>query len=195
LISRQPGVACSGAYSSADEVPGNVPAKEKTLWLVNRSLPEKDGTDFIREIDAQAAQSCGLFYSIHEDSEQLFATSPGGAVAYLFRRTAANRILEPLLGQMSAILPLSFKKVSSLARHYFHSSIAAALPAEPVLHLEKLTHREHEILQLLSKGLLDKEIADKLRISIWTVHGHVKKIFRKLQVHSRTEAVVTYLQK
>ena len=59
----------------------------------------------------------------------------------------------------------------------------------------KLTPREKEILDHLSKGYLDKEIAHALGISVWTVHGHLKKIFEKLQVHSRTEAVVKYLQK
>lgn len=58
-----------------------------------------------------------------------------------------------------------------------------------------LTPREHEVLALLSKGELAKEIASSLGISIWTVHGHVKNIFEKLGVHTRTEAVVKYLQK
>jgi len=61
--------------------------------------------------------------------------------------------------------------------------------------MAKLTHREHEVLALLSKGYVDKEIADSLRISIWTVHGHVKNIFEKLGVHTRTEAVIKFLQK
>jgi DNA-binding CsgD family transcriptional regulator len=70
------------------------------------------------------------------------------------------------------------------------------LPAGPsALELARLTPREHEILALLSKGALAKEIADALGISIWTVHGHIKSIFEKLGVHSRTEAVVKFLQK
>jgi len=70
------------------------------------------------------------------------------------------------------------------------------MPSGPsALSMAKLTPREHEILALLAKGDLAKEIAESLGISIWTVHGHVKSIFEKLDVHTRTEAVVKFLQK
>ena len=72
-------------------------------------------------------------------------------------------------------------------------------PAAPVSsaapELALLTTREQEILELLGKGYLDKEIASVLRISAWTVRGHLKSIFERLRVHNRTEAVVKYLQK
>jgi DNA-binding NarL/FixJ family response regulator len=60
--------------------------------------------------------------------------------------------------------------------------------------LAKLTRREREVLVLLSKGRMDKEIAQAMGISIWTVHGNIKNIFKRLQVHNRTEAVIQYLQ-
>ena len=79
--------------------------------------------------------------------------------------------------------------------HYFQQ-LSALLPSGPPFwKLAKLTPREQEILALLSKGDLVKEIAGKLGISNWTVQGHVKSIFEKLHVHSRTEAVVKYLQR
>ena len=59
----------------------------------------------------------------------------------------------------------------------------------------KLTDREHEIMNLLSRGCVDKEIADALQISIWTVHGHLKRIYEKLGVHTRTEAAIKFLDK
>ena len=61
--------------------------------------------------------------------------------------------------------------------------------------LAKLTPRENEVLLLLSKGGVDKEIAQAMGISVWTVHGHIKKIFERLSVHTRTEAVIRYLEK
>ena len=73
--------------------------------------------------------------------------------------------------------------------------VSALLPSgQPFWKLAKLTPREHEILVFLSKGDLVKEIAGTLRISTWTVRGHVKRIFEKLEVHTRTEAVIKYLQ-
>ena len=61
--------------------------------------------------------------------------------------------------------------------------------------LAKLTRREREVLELLSKGCVDKEIAQAMGISVWTVHGHIKKIFKRLNVRTRTEAVIRYLEK
>ena len=85
--------------------------------------------------------------------------------------------------------------IADRIREYFQAT-AASLPTGSLAQvLTTLTQREHEILGLLSKGQPDKEIADLLRISTWTVHGHLKKIFEKLGVHNRTEAVLAYLHK
>jgi DNA-binding NarL/FixJ family response regulator len=80
-------------------------------------------------------------------------------------------------------------------KRYFQGLFELPVTGEPLRDLADLTNREHEILICLSKGFTDKEIADALSISVWTVHGHVKRVFEKLGVHSRTEAVIKYLQK
>jgi DNA-binding NarL/FixJ family response regulator len=78
---------------------------------------------------------------------------------------------------------------------YFKSTIASIPIGSPARQSSHLTQREQEVLALLSKGQSDKEIAEWLRISIHTVHEHVRNIFEKLRVHNRTEAVVKFLQK
>ncbi len=91
--------------------------------------------------------------------------------------------------------PLSPELIAARVREYFQH-LVATLPSGPsALDVARLTPREQEILALLAKGDLAKEIAESLGISIWTVHGHVKSIFEKLNVHTRTEAVVKFLQK
>ncbi len=91
--------------------------------------------------------------------------------------------------------PLTREKIASHIRDYFQR-LSAPLPAGSSSgKLAKLTPCEHEVLAFLSKGFPDKETADSLRISIWTVNGHVKNIFKKLGVHSRTGAVVKFLKK
>src|SRR5205823_59294 len=87
------------------------------------------------------------------------------------------------------------EEITNSVRSYFEEAVTS-LPVGGSAHqLTKLTLREHEILALLSKGHPDKEIAELLHISTWTVHGHLKKIFEKLGAHNRTDAVVKYLHK
>ena len=141
-----------------------------------------------------APKVAGLIFSIYEDCDELFKCAPGGAASYLFRRTLPTRILEPIAEPPERRF-LSRENIVDRIRQYFQATVAS-LPAGSLAQvLTTLTQREHEILGLLSKGQPDKEIADLLRISTWTVHGHLKKIFEKLAVHNRTEAVLTYLHK
>jgi len=82
----------------------------------------------------------------------------------------------------------------SAVKAYFKEVLRARLDGGTSA-LARLTPRENDVLVLLAKGCVDKEIAQVLGISIWTVHGHIKKIFERLQVRTRTEAVVRYLEK
>jgi DNA-binding NarL/FixJ family response regulator len=135
-----------------------------------------------------------VLYSVYEDSEQLFKATPGGASGYLLKRTAPGQLLAPLslIPQASA---MRSEQIARSVRRYFQNLIES-WPAEASSpDLARLTHREQQVLNLMAKGHVDKEIADALGISVWTVHGHVKNIFEKFGVHSRTEAVVKYLHK
>jgi len=131
---------------------------------------------------------------VYEDSAELFRTTPGGAGIYVLRRTPPNGFLEPLrepLGQEYC----SNREVAAQIRQYFQKELVNTTPVGPVRPLARLTGREQEVLTLLSQGYRDKNIADLLAISAYTVHEHVRNIFEKLNVHNRTEAVVRFLQK
>jgi DNA-binding NarL/FixJ family response regulator len=157
-------------------------------------MSETSGAAFLEEIKVIAPKLTPVVFSAYEDADQLFKSAPGGASGYLFRRTAPNCILEPVIKGLGQMIPGRESTATSI-RNYFAESISS-LPVGGAVHqLANLTPREHEILALLSKGHPDKEIADLLRISTWTVHGHLKKIFEKLGAHNRTDAVVKYLHK
>jgi DNA-binding NarL/FixJ family response regulator len=131
---------------------------------------------------------------VYEDSDQLFKATPGGASSYLLKRTTPDKLLDPIAGP-SGEKHFSSELIAFRVRQYFRKVIDSLPVGDASPDLAKLTQREQEILNLLSKGYVDKEIAEALRISIWTVHGHMKNIFEKLGVHTRTEAVVKYLHK
>ncbi len=190
--SRQPGFCCVAAYSNLAEALREITRQRVDFVLVNNALPDQPGAACFEALQKSRPGILGLLYSVFEDSDHLFKSTPGGAAGYLLKRTPAHRLFDPLAETSG---PLAREIVAARIREYFQG-LVAAMPAGPsALEMARLTPREHEILALLAKGDLAKEIADSLGISIWTVHGHVKRIFEKLHVHTRTEAVVKFLQK
>ena len=171
-----------------------IPRRPFQLVLVNHGLPDMSGDRFLEKLKVVAPQLPGLIYSVYEDSDQLFRSTPGGASGYLLKRTPPEQMLEPVRGLLSQGILFPQQMVQQV-RQYFQNATALLQSGGEVHEIDKLTPREKEILGHLSKGYLDKEIAHTLGISVWTVHGHLKNIFEKLQVHSRTEAVVKFLQK
>ena len=116
---------------------------------------------------------------------------PGGY--FLLRRQP--RQLFDAISPLARDPKLSPRLLKREIEKYFQSLFDLPERAEMEQELANLTNREREILLCLSKGFSDKQIADALNISVWTVHGHMKNVFEKLGVHSRTEAVIKFLQK
>ncbi len=123
----------------------------------------------------------------------MFALAPAGASGYVLKRTAPEHILEPVQGALSGGR-VPAETLLQTSQSCFQRLLQSG-PTEKVSNRPaQLTQREQDVLNLMSKGHSDKEIAPALGISTWTVHEHVKPIFEKLQVHSRTEAVLACLQ-
>ncbi len=193
-IDQQDGFCCNTTFQSAAVALKETPRCPIQLLLANQSLVDLPGALCLEQLKTIAPKVAGLIFSIYEDCDELFKCAPGGAASYLFRRTLPTRILEPI-SPIAERQFLSHEMIADRIRQYFQATVGS-LPAGSLAQvLTTLTQREHEILGLLSKGQPDKEIADLLHISTWTVHGHLKKIFEKLGVHNRTEAVLTYLHK
>ena len=189
---RQDGFRCDVALAAAAEVLREIPRRRVDLVLANHDLPDEVSLACFEEMQRVRPGLVVLSYSVFTDSDQLFKSTPGGAAVYMLKRTAPNRLFEPIAELTGT---LTHEQIASHVRNYFHQ-LSAMLPSGPPFwKLAKLTPREKEVLALLSKGDLVKEIAGALGISIWTVQGHVKSIFEKLNVHSRTEAVIKYLQR
>ncbi len=193
-INQQEGFCCDTTFTSAEAILREAPRHPIQLLLANQSLADLPGPVCLAQLRTIAPKIAGVVFSIYEDCDQLFKCAPGGAASYVFRRTLPTRILEPIADAAERQF-LSRETIADRIRRYFQATVAS-LPAGSLAQaLTTLTQREHEILGLLSKGQPDKEIAELLHISTWTVHGHLKKIFEKLGVHNRTEAVLTYLHK
>jgi DNA-binding NarL/FixJ family response regulator len=193
-INHMDGFRCVAAHGSAAEALRESTRRRVHLALVSHSLADRPGTVFLAEMKASVPETCGLLYSVYEDSEELFRTTPGGAGTYILRRTTPTRFLEPIEERLKQGRLLG-EEMAPAVWQYFKDSLSSMPVGGTARQLANLTQREHEVLALLSKGQPDKEIADQLGISIYTVHEHVRNIFDKLGAHNRTEAAVKFLQK
>jgi len=168
-------------------------AHQPKLVLLNRSLAERMGVAFAGGLTVLSSGVRALTYSVSLDGDHMFVSTPGGAEGYMLKRVPPANILDPLLeaGKL-AVTPAEDPLVPVKT---FFKGLLRPRATQHSDALSKLTPRENEVLLLLSKGCVDKEIAQAMAISVWTVHGHIKKIFERLGVRTRTEAVIRYLEK
>jgi DNA-binding NarL/FixJ family response regulator len=193
-VNRQAGFVCTATYGSAKDALGEIPGRAPNLALVDSSSRDLAAVEFLNKLRRLIPDLSIIFFTTYEDSDQLFKATPGGASGYLLKRTSPERLFEPLIGAPEDG-DLSVDRIALRVRRYFQTLVESLSALESAPDKTKLTPREHDILSLLSKGYLDKEIAAALGISLWTVHGHLKKIYNKLGVHTRTEAAIRYLHK
>ena len=198
LTNQAPGFVCRRSVPDIASLRELGQADEPGLLLVNRGLPGFSG----EELDAcfkQRFPGCPVVaFSTFEDSEQLFNSTAGSHYGYYLHRTPPGQVLhllEEKIPSANRVLRLDTVSLSRWVRHYFKKQVdfLAGGPGEDTL--PHLTPREHQVMNHLCRGALDKEIAEWLHISAWTVHNHLKNIYEKLSVQNRTEAVMEYLQK
>lgn len=163
------------------------------LILLNHNMAGRLGFKSIGTIGSIQPGVPALTYSVHVDGDQMFVSTPGGANGYLVKRVKPNRLLEPILN-ITARSELMTEDFLLRVKYYFQELLQLPSSHDNSV-LTKLTRREREVLGLLSKGCVDKEIAQAMGISVWTVHGYIKRIFERLHVRTRTEAVIRYLEK
>lgn len=192
-VNQQVGFRCVTEFPDANAALTSLVRQPVSLLLVNQSLDGLSGAALLDRLHLLRPGIPGLIYAAYADSDRLFEATPGGAIGYLLKRTPPDRCLDPLAG--GPPIPTDRATFSLRALQWFQRQLGASASIGASGELARLTARELEILALLSKGFLDKEIAQSLNISVWTVHGHAKNIYEKLGVHSRTEAAVRYLQK
>ena len=177
----------AAAFASALEI------HKPQMVLLNRNLAGRIGFKSAGTISPIQPGVPALTYSVYVDGDQMFVSTPGGAGGYLAKRVKSDRLLEPIL---KVARPSELMTEDFLLRvKYYFQGLLQLRSGNDSLALAKLSRREREVLELLSKGCADKEIAQAMGISVWTVHGHLKKIFERLQVHTRIEAVIRYLEK
>jgi DNA-binding NarL/FixJ family response regulator len=191
-IDQQEGFA-SFSCGALESCPRLVALHKPRLVLLNRNLAGRSGFKSAGPPALIESGTTVVTYSAHADGDQMFASTPGGAGGYLIRRVKPDRLLEPIL-KVASPSELIHRDFLQSVKYYFQDLLQLdSTHDNPAL--ATLTQRERATLELLSKGCVNKEIAQAMGISPWTVHNHIKKIFERLNVRTRTEAVIRYLEK
>ena len=190
-VRRMDAFYCAASFSGMAPALAELRQNPVQLVLVNQNLTEQAGPDCLQELERDS-KLISVRYACYEDSDELFCKTPGGAGTYVLKRTSPTEFLEPLVRWFDT--GSSGDELTSFIWQYFRSACAAPASGNGKRSVT-LTQREHAVLAHLGKGFPDKEIADRLQISVYTVHGHLRNIFEKLGVHNRTEAVVKFFHK
>ena len=182
LIDGSPGFECVHVYADAEAALDNMPANEIDVVLMDINLPEMNGIDCMKALKPEMHHAQFMMYTVCDDDDNIFNALQSGASAYILKRTYPAQVLEAIRELHEGGSPMS----SEIARRVIHYMHNKGKKAEAV---ELLTERETEILDLLAKGYLYKEIATELFISTSTVKQHIHNIYGKLHVQTRTEAL------
>jgi|SRR5581483_1336088 len=182
ILNSSGDVKCIGAYRTGEEALKKVPAQMPDVVLMDIGLPGMSGIQCVAELRRVVPALRIIMVTVHEDTNQIFKALKAGASGYLSKSSPPEQLIEAVRDVYKGGSPMSSHIARKIVDH-FHS--AKPSPTET----ENLTQREREVLHLVARGLVYKEIANELNISITTVRSHIINICEKLHVRNRIEAV------
>lgn len=183
LFNWSEGYNCIGAFTCAEEAMQQIPLLQPDVALIDIGLPGKNGIELVEYLLEHSPRTLSIMCTAYDEDEKIFKALEAGAYGYILKSTSPVGIIDAVQLAMNGGSPMS----SQVARKVIASF---KKPAPDTTY--NLTQREQEVLGLLAKGMLYKEIADQLSISIDTVKSHCFKMYEKLHVSNRTEAVNKY---
>jgi DNA-binding NarL/FixJ family response regulator len=188
IIQFTDGFSLLGCYENTEDAINSIPNEIPDALLVDINLPGKSGIDCVSILKNKYPELLFLMCTSYDDDEKIFKSLEAGANGYILKSEGPGKIIEalkdlfeggsPMTGSIARKVVASFSKINQ-------SNTA----------LQALTKREVEILNLLSKGMLNKEVANQFNISTGTVKKHIQNIYEKLHVNTRVEAVNKYLKR
>lgn len=185
LIHQQTDILLLSSFSNAEDAINGIVAHQPDIVLMDINLPRMNGIECIEKIKDQCPNSQFMIFTIYENDDKIFDALAAGANGYILKKTPPEKIIESIKELHNGGSPMS-SQIARKVLTYFNKKTTK---------LTQLTNKENEILHLLSKGFLYKEIAAKLTISTGTVTQHVHHIYEKLHVSNKTEAINKFLGK
>jgi len=176
---------CVGVFSDVESAIPKVAQAKPDVAVVDINLPGLNGIECVRQLKSRIPATQFVMLTVYEDSNHIFDALAAGATGYLLKTTSREALLAALREVHAGGSPMS----SNIARKVVQN---LQQPKPTLLPTDELSKRENEVLALLAQGYLYKEIADTLGIGLETVNTYIRRIYEKLHVHSRAQAVARY---
>jgi DNA-binding NarL/FixJ family response regulator len=181
-LGNAPGLRCVGAHATGEEGLRDIPKENPDVVLMDINLPGMNGIQCVARLKERIPKIQVMMLTTYDEGDLIFDSLRAGANGYLLKNMPQKELVQAVQQVHAGGAPMSLQIARKVINH-FHKT-------KPASELEQLTARELEILRLLAKGHLYKEIADQLAISMSTVRTHISAVYEKLHVHSRTEAAM-----
>lgn len=185
-VNQATGFRCVGRHANAETALVQLPITKPAVVLMDINLPGTNGIECVRRLKPAMPETHFVMLTVYEDSDHIFDALAAGAVGYLVKQTPYDQLLKSLKEVCAGGSPMSGYIARKVVQ--FFQPDRQATPGTKVL-----TGRERQVLELLARGYLYKEITESLGITVPTVNAHVRSIYEKLQVHTRTQAVIRFL--
>lgn len=188
VIESAPDLRCVGVWSSAEEALPKIDAFRPQVVLMDINLPGMSGIEATSRIKEHLPATQVIMVTVYRDHDRIFAALKAGAAGYLLKRSTPEEVRQAIRDVSTGGAPMS----AEIARRVVEAFHQPAADRNGEGDFGKLSKRENEILEWLTKGLANKEIADRLAISVETVRVHLRRIYDKLHVESRLEAAMKF---
>ena len=185
IIEMADGYSLAGSYNSGEDALLKIPQIKPEVVLIDINLGGINGIEVVKLLKKNMTEVLFMMCTIYEEDEKIFEALIAGASGYILKKTAPDKLLTAIKELQDGGSPMSSQIARKVVTHFQNSSNKSMVNDS----LDLLSSREKEILEMLSKGLLYKEIAEKVFISPQTVRKHVYHIYEKLHVSNRIEAV------
>ncbi|MGA2174651.1 MAG: response regulator transcription factor [Verrucomicrobiota bacterium] len=188
LLNRSSRLRVVADYPDAESALADLVRHKPEVVLMDVKLPRMDGVECVRLLKGLLPTVLILMLTIHDDNDSLFNSILAGADGFLLKDTVPSRLVEAIEEVRHGGSPMTPQIARRIVQRFRKSD---AVPAD----VENLTPREREVLEQLALGNRYKEISDRLGVSLDGIRFHIRGVYNKLHVHSRTEAVVKYLKR
>jgi DNA-binding NarL/FixJ family response regulator len=189
MIGEAAGMRCDWVASSGEQALVEAARQRPDVILMDIHLPNMSGIECTSRLKQTLPESEIIMLTVYEDNDKIFKALQAGACGYLLKRTPPERLLQAIREVKQGGAPMTSEIARRLVETFQQPAGAETNNQAGV----SLTQRECEVLNLISRGYANKEVADQLSLNVETIRHHLKNVYDKFHVHSRTEAVVKFL--
>jgi DNA-binding NarL/FixJ family response regulator len=193
VIGRAEGFRFASDYANAEDALADLPKVKPDVVLMDINLPGMNGVECVRKLKVLLPPTQVMMLTVYEDTQNIFNALAAGANGYLLKRSPTKELIAAIHEVKRGGSPMTTHIARLVVQSFQKPAAAPAVSSGG--DLAELSEREQQVLDLLAQGLIYKEIADKLQISYETVHTYIRRVYEKLQVRTRTEAVAKFLQR